>query len=130
MQARADRFRPVVRLSRRVFAPLERLARLAGVTSSEVAESILREMFEGEMGPAAAVPPPTAVPPPATPPASVIPISRARSFRPAPQLLRRQAAELRARAQRAREQAAATCAASLRVREKALRLRRTSAVLG
>ena len=75
MPSNVRRLQPVIQLSHRVLAPVERLARVAGVSASEIIESFLVELFEGDVAP-----------PPRSDgarraPAPVIPITRARGYR-------------------------------------------------
>ena len=123
---------PLIRLSLRVLAPLTRLARRTGITCSELLETMLIEIFEGDVASA----PPAPSPPRRRHPAAVIPIGRARRT-PPPAGLRLTAAklcerseELHARSDAARARAAAACEAARRVREQTLALRQEYARLG
>lgn len=74
MPTRIRRLDPGLRLNDRVLAPVQRLARMAGVSPAEIIEFLLEEIFEGDVArPAAAAP--------ARPRAAVIPITRARGFK-------------------------------------------------
>jgi hypothetical protein len=77
MAAKVRCLLPVVRLSPRLYASVERLAALAGVTPSDVVEFVLGEIFEGDLA-APATPPPAPPGASSRPPARVIPITRAR----------------------------------------------------
>jgi hypothetical protein len=135
MRAKLRHLQSVVRLSNRLFVSVQRLARLAGVSCSEIVEVILEEIFEGDL----TLRPPSVRPGAVTRPSAinragrgtVIPIERARGFRTAnaaadprdSRALRQWSTELRQRARQARERAAAACAAAERARDKAVRVR-------
>ena len=76
MSSNVRRLQPEIRLSDRVLRPVERLARVAGVSASEIIEFFLVELLEGDVTPAAS--PGKAA---RRPPAAVIPITRARGYR-------------------------------------------------
>ena len=124
---------PFIHLSLRVLAPLTRLARRTGITCSELLETMLIEIFEGD----GASPPPAATPPPhRRRPADVIPIDRARRT-PTPAEPRLTSAQLCARSEElharcmvARTRAAAAREAAKRVRKETLALRQENARLG
>ena len=124
---------PFIRLSLRVLAPLTRLSRRTGITCSELLETMLIEIFEGDV--ASALPAATPLPRRRRP-ADVIPIERARRVPPpvGPRLtaakLRARSQELRARCKAAHTRAAAACEAARRVREQTLALRQEYARLG
>jgi hypothetical protein len=106
MESRIRRLDPGLRLNDRVLVPVQRLARMTGVSPAEIIEVLLEEIFEGDV-PATAV-----TPPDIRRRAAIIPITRARGFTRAGNgidlaELRREAEELRRRAQAARQRAAA-----------------------
>ena len=118
MPTRIRRLDPGLRLNDRVLGPVQRLARMAGVSPAEIIEFLLEEILEGEVAPPA--------PPPARPRAAIIPITRARSFQRAGRALdltalRHQAQDLRHRAREARQHAVAACQAAGAAREKSAR---------
>ncbi|TMQ15119.1 MAG: hypothetical protein E6K82_26150 [Candidatus Rokuibacteriota bacterium] len=77
MAAKVRCLLPIVRLSPRLYASVDRLAGLAGVTPSDVVEFVLGEILEGELA-SAWTPPPAPPGPSSKSPARVIPITRAR----------------------------------------------------
>jgi hypothetical protein len=125
----------LVRLSEGMLARVEHLAKLANVTTSDVVNYVLTEVFEGEdrPQPEAAVPElPRPAPPRRQPrgPADVIPITRNRCpVAPSPRsiqlmfgdldYLRLQAADSRKLARRARAYAADVCERASRARHRA-----------
>jgi len=120
MSSRIRRLDPGLRLNDRILVPVQRLARMAGVSPAEIIEFLLEEIFEGE------VVPPEAVAPPARPRAPIIPITRARGFQRAGHALdlsalRHQAQDLRCRAREARQRADAARQAAGAAREKSAR---------
>jgi hypothetical protein len=138
MPAKIRHLQPIVRLSHRLFASVQRLAHLAGVSYSEVVEVILTEVLEADAtAPCIDVsrPAPSAVDRGGRRRPSVIPIERARRFRSAVahtiddiepldgRALRQRSAQLRDRAHRARDRAAEVCAAAERARQNAERIR-------
>src|SRR5256885_17216667 len=90
MAAKVRCLLPIVRLSPRLYASVDRLAGLAGVTPSDGVEFVLGEILEGELA-SAWTPPPAPPGPSSKSPAPVIPITRSRRRprnarpRPAPQ---------------------------------------------
>ena len=133
MRSKPKGHRPFIHLSLRVLAPLTRLARRTGITCSELLETMLIEIFEGD----AASPPPAATPPPRRRrPADVIPIDRARRTPPpaGPRLtsarLCARSEELQARCAVTRSRTKAACEAAKRVRKETLALRQENARLG
>jgi hypothetical protein len=116
----------VVRLTPEVFIPVQRLARLAGVSASAIVEFLLSEVFRddslaSELQPARPeVPAHRATPRPPRP-ASVIPLWRARTARlgiggPALAEIRAHARELCRHAREARGRAATACRRAARAR--------------
>jgi len=112
-----------IRLNPSLLSHVEHLARLAGVTSSDVVTFVLTEAFEdGSLRPSAPAdvqPEPAPFPTPPRRRADVIPITRARCGGPRGTLarldasyLRRQAADLRQMARAVRERAARACHAA------------------
>ena len=73
MPTRIRRLDAGLRLNDRVLAPVQRLARMAGVSPSDIVELLLEEIFEGEVAPPAA--------PPSRPRATIIPITRRATVR-------------------------------------------------
>ena len=67
MATNIRRLNPPLRLNERVLRPVRHLARMAGVTPEEIIESLLEEIFEGDIRPA---------PPRHRTPARIIPIRR------------------------------------------------------
>jgi len=119
MPTRIRRLDPGLRLNDRVLAPVQRLARMAGVSPAEIIEVLLEEIFEGDVASPAAAPP-------VRPRAAIIPITRARGFRRAGRridlaALRQQAEGLRRRAQETRQRATAACEAASAARDKSSR---------
>ena len=124
MESRIRPLDPGLRLNDRVLVPVQRLARMAGVSPAEIIEVLLEEIFAGDT-------PATAVTPPSIPRrAAIIPITHARGFKRAASRidlaeLRREAEELRRRAQAVRQRAAAARQAAgvarsrLRIRDEA-----------
>ena len=125
--------RRYIRLSEPLQAHVEHLARLAGVTSSDVVTFVLTEAFEEnralERSPETPPTPPPA-PRPQRRPADVIPLRRPPVEKSAPGLtralfyldpwyLRRQAAEVRGVARAVRARAAMVCNAAGSARAKA-----------
>jgi len=105
MASRIRRLDPGLRLNDRVLVPVQRLARMVGVSPAEIIEALLEEIFEGDV-------PAAASPPSFRRRAPIIPITRARGFKRAGvgidlAELRRQAEDLRRRSQAARQRAAA-----------------------
>ena len=123
MPLKVRRLPPVVRLSDRVLGPVQRLARMAGVSPSEIVEFVLEELFEGDVAPPPAPAPAVSARPPRL--ATVTPITRARRHRGAAlvdlRALRSHAEQVRQRAQRAREHATAACEAAGSARARASR---------
>jgi len=120
MPTRIRRLDPGLRLNDRVLAPVQRLARMAGVSPAEIIEFLLEEIFEGDVAP------PVLAPPPTRPRAAIIPITRARGFKRAGRgidlaALRQQAEGLRRRAQEARQRGTAACEAASAARAKSAR---------
>ena len=117
MASRIRRLDPGLRLNERVLLPVQRLARMAGVSPAEIIEVLLEEVFEGDL-PAAAVTPPNI-----RRRAAIIPITRARGFKRAGNgidlaELRREAEELRRRAQAVRQRAEAARQAAVGARSR------------
>jgi len=105
MASRIRRLDPGLRLNDRVLVPVQRLARMTGVSPAEIIEALLEEIFEGDV-------PASASAPPSRRRAPIIPITRARRFKRAGVRidladLRRQAEDLRRRSQAARHRATA-----------------------
>ena len=67
MASNIRRLNPPLRLNERVLRPVRHLARMAGVSPEEIIESLLEEIFEGDVRPA---------PPRPRTPAAIIPIWR------------------------------------------------------